>query len=147
MSAFIAEVRLGTANVATESRDDFVEHERAPGVFGDAADFLQPFARLQIRASAMHGFDQQGGEFVGVGAEQFQARGRAVIQHQHVAHDVLGDAGRDGQGTALAVGDGGAHEHLVVDAVEPAAGGDAGASGDRARERARRPGSPRNRCS
>ena len=37
------------------------------------------------------------GEFVRVGAQQFQPLGGAVIDHQHIAHDVLRDARRDGQ--------------------------------------------------
>ena len=87
-----AEVRLRAARMAAEARDDLVEDERAPALRGDLARGLEELARLEVGPAALDGFDQDGGQFVRVRAQQFQPFGGPVVDHQHVADDVLGDA-------------------------------------------------------
>ena len=69
-----------------------------------------------------------------MGAQEFEPLGRAVVGDEHVLDDVLGDTGCHGCAATGAVHDVGAHEHLVVDAVEAARRGDARAPGNGARE-------------
>ena len=57
-----AKQRLASALVNAKSGNDFVEDQRGVGCFGDVANLLQKFDRLQVRMAALHRFDQHRGK-------------------------------------------------------------------------------------
>ena len=126
-----AEVGLRAAGGTAETGDDLVENERGAGFFGDRADLAHELARLEAGGAALHRLDHHGGEFVGVGPEDFKRSGVRVVEHEHVLDQRLRDAGRDRLGFVNSVHPGTADqdflEHAVVVAGEI---GDAVAAGD-----------------
>ena len=86
-------------------------------------------------SAALHRLDHHGGEFVGVGSENFQRGGIGVVEHQHVFHQRLRDAGRDRLGFVNSIHPRAADEDFLEHAMIVAGEiGDAVASGDRAGE-------------
>ena len=89
---------------------------------------MQELARLQVGAAALNGFDQHGGQVVGVVTHPLQGIGLAVFEDDDVGGGVGHDAGGGRHGTAPGAQ---AHDHFVEDAVVGTGeDGDALAAGD-----------------
>ena len=69
------EIGLRTAGMQAEAGYDFIEDERGAGLFGDAAQLLQKFARLKIQAAALHRLDQDRGDFRATGTNNVERFG------------------------------------------------------------------------
>ena len=75
---------LHAARVNAKTGDDLVHDEGRTRCFGDLADFAQEIEGPQMRMTALHGFDDDGGKIIGVVANPLQRRRRAVFEHDHV---------------------------------------------------------------
>ena len=79
-----AEECLAAAGMHAEAGDDFVEDHADVGLFGDLAKLLQELDGLERWMAALHGLDQNGGNFMRMGLDPFERFGSAVLEHRHV---------------------------------------------------------------
>ena len=79
-----AEVGLSTAGSAAETGDDLVENQRGAGFLRDRADLMHELTRLESGSAALHRLDHDCGEFVSMGAENFQRSRIRIVEHEHV---------------------------------------------------------------
>ena len=122
------EVGLGAAGAGTEAGDHLVEDQQGAGFGRDAPQLVQELARLQVGATALNGFDQHGGQVVGVVTHPLQGIGLAVFEDDDVGGGVGHDAGGGRHGTTPGAQ---THDHFVEDAVVGTGeDGDALAAGD-----------------
>ncbi len=96
-----AEHGLHAAAVNAEARDHFIHHEGGARRLGDLAHFAQEFERPRVRMPALHGFDDDRGEILGMVANPLQRLRGAVFQNDHVLDLGRGNAGCHGLGFRL----------------------------------------------
>ncbi len=132
-----AEPRLRPAGVDAETRHHFVEDQNDAGLARPRPQLMQEVARLQLRVAALHRLDEDGGEFVGVCAQEFERARAAVFEHQHVLGDARRDAGSERHREAVAALRAG-ERAVGVAVVGAGEDGDLRAARARAREPERR---------
>ena len=109
-----AEHALHATRMRAESGHHFVEDQQGTRGRGDLAQLAQEVHRLEIGAPALHGFHQDGGEFVRALAQDAQRFLGAVLQHEDVARGLGHDAGCGGHAAQRTRA---ADDHLVENAV------------------------------
>jgi hypothetical protein len=109
--------RLAAARMDAKAGDQFVKNQRRLRLLGDAPDLLEKFDRLQIGLAALHGLDEDGGEFMRVLFQNLQRVRRPVFENQNFVDDVLGNSRRDGYRLRFSVDHGAAHQDFVIDSV------------------------------
>ena len=90
------------ALVGAEPRDDLVEHQQKPARVGEPAELAQEGDRLQVGVARPDRLDQHEREVIGMVADHLEGMVGAVLEHECVVDDTLGDARHHGHRAGIA---------------------------------------------
>ncbi len=96
-----AEQGARAAGVEAEARHDFVEDEHGSRGVGDAPQLVEELAEVEVGAAALPRLDHDGGEFVSLRAQVFEAARVVHVEQDDVLDHVVRDAGGHRHGARL----------------------------------------------